>query len=334
MAVSSPGAAVDARAAVEPGRGRAIDAVGGRAGREPLGVAQRGEIHHVACRSRRRGRREEGAQNGRERGSAHERDGRARALGSDPVLPEIHLGPLDLQTFGLCFASAFLASGATMARRLKELGKPVDWAYEMLFAALVGGLVGSRVDYLIQNWDKVSDDLLGNIFSGSGLVFFGGLAGGAIGVILWALWRGALTWQLADAAAVPVAIGYTVGRVGCQLSGDGDYGVSSNLPWAMSYPDGTVPTTDEVHPTPIYETLAMGIATLVLWRLRDRFAPGVLIGIYLVIVGVERFLVELIRRNDSVVAGITLPQLVSLGVIALGTAIILMRRNALRPATA
>ena len=102
----------------------------------------------------------------------------------------------------------------------------------------------------------------------------------------------------------------------------------------MSYPDGTVPTTDEVHPTPIYETLAMGIATLVLWRLRDRFAPGVLIGIYLVIVGVERFLVELIRRNDSVVAGITLPQLVSLGVIALGAAIILMRRNALRPAMA
>jgi phosphatidylglycerol---prolipoprotein diacylglyceryl transferase len=250
------------------------------------------------------------------------------------VLPEIHLGPLDLQTFGLCFASAFLASGATMARRLKELGKPVDWAYEMLFAALVGGLVGSRLDYLVQNWDKVSDDLLGNIFSGSGLVFFGGLAGGAIGVIIWALRRGALTWQLADAAAVPVAIGYTVGRVGCQLSGDGDYGISSNLPWAMSYPDGTVPTTDEVHPTPVYETLAMGIATLVLWRLRDRFAPGVLIGIYLVIVGVERFLVELIRRNDSVVAGITLPQLVSLGAIALGTAIILMRRNALQPATA
>ncbi len=250
------------------------------------------------------------------------------------MLPEIHLGPLDLQTFGLCFASAFLASGATMARRLKELGKPVDWAYEMLFAALIGGLVGSRLDYLVQNWDKVSDDLLGNIFSGSGLVFFGGLAGGAIGVIIWALRRGALTWQLADAAAVPVAIGYTVGRVGCQLSGDGDYGISSNLPWAMSYPDGTVPTTDEVHPTPIYETLAMGIATLVLWRLRDRFAPGVLIGIYLVIVGVERFLIELIRRNDSVVAGITLPQLVSLGAIALGTAIILMRRNALQPATA
>ena len=203
-------------------------------------------------------------------------------------------------------------------RRLKELGQPVDWVYEMVFAALIGGLVGSRIDFLIQNWDTVSDDLLSNIFSGSGLVFFGGLLGGAVGVIIWALWRGVLSWELADLAAVPIAIGYVVGRVGCQLSGDGDYGTSSDLPWAMDYPDGTVPTTDEVHPTPIYETFVMGFAALVLWHLRDRFAPGVLFGLYLMIVGVERFLVEIIRRNDSVVAGLTLPQLVSLGVAALG----------------
>ena len=86
------------------------------------------------------------------------------------MYPELDLGPLTLQTFGICFALGFLAAGALLARRLTELGKPVDWAYEIIFAGLVGGLVGSRVDYLIQNWDKVSDDLLGNIFSGSGLV--------------------------------------------------------------------------------------------------------------------------------------------------------------------
>ena len=102
------------------------------------------------------------------------------------MLPEIHIGPLDLQTFGLALALAFFASGITMSRRLRELGKPADWVYEMVFAALVGGLIGSRLDYLIQNWSDVSDDLLGNIFSGSGLVFFGGLIGGAIGVLLWA----------------------------------------------------------------------------------------------------------------------------------------------------
>jgi phosphatidylglycerol---prolipoprotein diacylglyceryl transferase len=248
--------------------------------------------------------------------------------------PEISLGPLDLQTFGICFAFAFLASGAIFGRRLRELGKPADWTYEAVFAALIGGVVGSRVDYLIQNWDEVSDDVFGNIFSGSGLVFFGGLIGGAIGVLLWAWWRGWLGWQLLDTAAAPIAIGYTVGRIGCQLSGDGDYGVESDLPWAMAYPEGTVPTDETVHPTPVYDTLTMGLATLVLWHLRDRFAPGVLFGLYLIIAGVQRFLIELIRRNDSVVGGLTLAQLFSLALLALGSALLLARRGAPRPATA
>src|ERR671914_1158534 len=224
--------------------------------------------------------------------------------------PEIDIGPLELKTFGICFALGFLASGLIIGRRLRELGRPVDWAYEMVFAALVGGLVGSRVDYLLQNWDDVSGDLVGNIFSGTGLVWFGGLVGGALGVILWARWRGWRGWQMFDVAAVPLAVGYAVGRVGCQLSGDGDYGTESDLPWAMAYPDGTVATMDEVHPTPVYESLAMGLIALVLWRLRDRFRAGTLFALYLVLSGIERLLVEFIRRNDEVVAGLTLPQLI------------------------
>ena len=250
------------------------------------------------------------------------------------MLPEISIGPLDLQTFGICLAFAFLASGLTMSRRLRELGKPADWVYEMVFAALIGGLIGARIDYLLQHWSDVSDDLLGNIFSGSGLVFFGGLLGGAIGVLLWAWWRGWLGWQLCDACSVPLIVGYAVGRIGCQLSGDGDYGTASDLPWAMAYPDGTVPTTEEVHPTPVYETLTMGLGALVLWHLRDRFPDGVVFGLYLMLAGGERFLVEIIRRNDSVVAGLTQPQLVSLGLLAFGAAIVIARRNAPRPALA
>jgi phosphatidylglycerol---prolipoprotein diacylglyceryl transferase len=250
------------------------------------------------------------------------------------VQPEIHIGPLELKTFGICFAGAFLASGLILSRRFRELGRPADWTYEMVFAALIGGLVGSRVDYLLQNWDEVSDDLLGNVFSGSGLVWFGGLVGGALGVVLWARWRRFLGWQLFDAAAVPLAVGYALGRVGCQLSGDGDYGTESDLPWAMAYPEGTVPTTDEVHPTPVYETLAMGLAGAVLWRLRDRLAPGMLFGLYLMIAGVERFLVELIRRNDDVVAGLTFAQLIALAMLALGAAIVVVRRDVAHPATA
>jgi phosphatidylglycerol:prolipoprotein diacylglycerol transferase len=153
-------------------------------------------------------------------------------------------------------------------------------------------------------------------------------------VILWARWRGWLTAQMLDATSIALALGYAIGRIGCQLSGDGDYGTASDLPWAMAYPEGTVPTTEEVHPTPVYETVAMGTVAFVLWHLRDRFAPGVVFGLYLVLAGTERLLVEIIRRNDSVVAGLTLAQLVSLAMMALGAAVLWSRRNVPRTATA
>jgi phosphatidylglycerol:prolipoprotein diacylglycerol transferase len=245
------------------------------------------------------------------------------------VQPELQIGPLELKTFGLCFAAGFIAAAAVLARHFKEIGRPPDWAYEMIFAGLVGGVVGSRLDYVLQNWSEVSDDLLGNVFSGSGLVWFGGLMGGAIGVCLWAWRRGFLSLQLLDIAAVPLALGYAIGRVGCQLSGDGDYGTASDLPWAMAYPEGTIPTTDEVHPTPIYESLALGLIALALWRLRGRLAPGTVFALYLVATGLERLLVEFIRRNDDIALGLTLAQLVSVALVALGTAWIVQKRGSL-----
>ncbi|MGZ5341395.1 MAG: prolipoprotein diacylglyceryl transferase, partial [Solirubrobacterales bacterium] len=151
------------------------------------------------------------------------------------MYPEIHLGPVTLQTFGLCFALAFLAAGALVGRRLIELHKPVDWAYEIGFSALLGGLVGSRLDFVIENYDDVKDDLLGNIFSGSGLVWYGGAIGGTIGVLLWAWYRGYLRLELLDLSAPALALGYAIGRCGCQLSGDGDYGRAWDGPWAMAY---------------------------------------------------------------------------------------------------
>jgi phosphatidylglycerol:prolipoprotein diacylglycerol transferase len=237
------------------------------------------------------------------------------------VLPHVHLGPLTIQTFGICFAVGFLAAAGVIGRRLRELRLPADWTWEMTFAVLVGGLVGSRLDYLIENWGKVHNHLLKNAFSGSGLVWYGGVIGGAIGAVLWAHRRNFLGWGLADLASVPLALGYAIGRCGCQLSGDGDYGIHSTLPWAMSYPKGTVPTTVKVHPTPVYETLTVGVIALVLWRLRDRLTGGRLFALYLVTTCVERFLVEFIRRNKDVAIGLTVPQLLSLAGIAGGVAL-------------
>ena len=248
------------------------------------------------------------------------------------MYPDLHIGPVTIHTFGLMFALAFLAAGTVVGRRLTEIGKPVDWAYEIIFAGLIGGVVGSRLYYVVQNNAYDSSQ----IFSGSGLVWYGGALGGAIAVLLWAWYRGFLSLVLLDVAAPALALGYAIGRCGCQLSGDGDYGKAWDGPWAMSYPDGTVPTEQTVHPTPVYETLAMGLGALILWRLRDRFRAGILFALYLVYAGAERFLVEFVRRNDDALAGLTQPQLESVAMVAAGAVWIAVaaHRGGLRPGTA
>jgi phosphatidylglycerol:prolipoprotein diacylglycerol transferase len=233
--------------------------------------------------------------------------------------PEIVVLGLSLKTFGLCFGIAFIVSGAIVTRRLKELGQPPDWAYEMVFAALVGGLVGARGYWLLTHPGEVSGDVLGTVFGGSGLIWYGGALGGAAGVLLWARRRGMFNLQLLDLCSPALAMGYAVGRIGCQVSGDGDYGKATDVPWGMAYPDGIVPTNDVVHPTPIYETLSMGLVAWALWCARDVLRPGVLFACYLVLAGSERFLVEFLRRNEPVLAGLTEAQLASLVMMVAGT---------------
>ncbi len=245
--------------------------------------------------------------------------------------PEVIVFGISIKTFGVTFALGFLACGAVIARRLRELGKPVDWAYEIVFAALLGGLIGARGYFVIQNYNEVKHDLLGHIFSGSGLVWYGGAIGGAIGVVAWMSWREQLNFLTVDMCATVLALGYGIGRIGCQVSGDGDYGIRSSLPWAMGYPHGTVPTPPgvTVQPTPIYETVAMCLLAYALWQLRDRVRPGVILGLYFVFSGLERLLVEFIRRNKEIFAGLTAPQLESVVFMAIGVVMLwVMARGA------
>jgi len=236
------------------------------------------------------------------------------------VQPELHIFGLTLQTFGLMLGVAFIVCGWLTARYLEEIGKPKDWAYEFIFAAIIGGLVGSRLWWMAENWDQVSGDLLGSAFSGAGLVFHGGAIGGAIAVLAWSWHKGFMEGRTFDMGAAPLAAGYAIGRIGCQLAGDGDYGIPWDGPWAMAYPNGTVPTDVPVHPTPVYETIVMGIVTVVLWRLRHKLRPGNLFALWAVLAGLERFLIEFIRRNEEVVAGLTQPQLISLAMMIAGGA--------------
>ncbi|HEX4364370.1 MAG TPA: prolipoprotein diacylglyceryl transferase family protein [Solirubrobacteraceae bacterium] len=233
--------------------------------------------------------------------------------------PSIDLFGLSLKTFGMCFGLAFVVSGAVVARRLKELGRPQDWAYEMVFAALVGGLVGARGYWVLGHLGDVRGNVLHGVFGGAGLVWYGGALGGAAGVLLWARRRGMFNQELLGICSPALAAGYAIGRIGCQVSGDGDYGSPTSLPWGMAYPHGVVPTTEVVHPTPIYETLSMALIAWLLWNARDVLRPGVVFAWYLLLAGTERFLVEFIRRNVAVFAGLTEAQLLSLVMMVAGT---------------
>lgn len=243
------------------------------------------------------------------------------------MIPSIELGPLTIQTFGLSVAIAFLCSGAVLMRRFRELGWEPDWAYEATGAALVGGIVGARLWWAFTDLSALGDDPAGRLFGGSGLTWYGGAIGGTLAVWGWTLWRRLPAWHMAAAAVPALALGYALGRVGCQISGDGDYGVASDVPWAMAYPDGVVPTTQEVHPTPIYETVWMGLVALMLWQLRDRVPPRTLVAAYLVAAGLERFVVEFWRRNPTVDGTITVAQITALISVALGAALIALTRG-------
>jgi phosphatidylglycerol---prolipoprotein diacylglyceryl transferase len=229
------------------------------------------------------------------------------------VIPDLFsIGPFTLHSFGFMVALGLILSAYFLSRDLAHRGRDPALAWEIAIGAGVGGFLGARLDYMIQNGSS-------DFFSGSGLVWYGGVIGGALGVWAVSAWRKIPLGITANSVAPVLALGYAIGRIGCQLSGDGDYGSASSLPWAMSYPDGEVPTTELVHPTPIYETTAMLIAFYVLWRLRDRFDNRwQLFGLWMVLAGVERFLIEFIRRNDTVAIGLTTAQLISVGLVVVG----------------
>jgi phosphatidylglycerol:prolipoprotein diacylglycerol transferase len=243
-----------------------------------------------------------------------------------PVI--VKIGPLPIYSFGLMVVIAFLLAAWVTTKELRRKGlKPDNFdTYPML--SLLGGLLGAKVYYLIANFERVLADPIGTIFSGSGLTWYGGAVGGALAVLGYAKRKGQRLWAMCDAFAPGLALAYAVGRIGCHLSGDGDYGPPTDLPWGYSYEKGMVPSEPGVlcHPTPIYEMLAMGLAFLILWKLRARFhGDGQLFGLYLVLAGVERFLAEFVRRNDPGALGLTVAQWTSIGAVALGVAIFAAR---------
>ena len=244
-----------------------------------------------------------------------------------PTLFEIPLPfgwqSLPVHSFGFSMVLCFLAAWRRLYISLEQAGEDPELAERMVTWAAIGGILGARVGYLISYPGEVISDPLGTIFGGAGFVFYGGFIGGALAVYILLRRIGHNFWRFSDIVAPCLAVGYAVGRVGCQLSGDGDYGMASDLPWAMSYALGVVPTPEGmlVHPAPVYESLmALLIAfVLVSDSVREKLAGnGQLFGLYLLLAAVARFLVEVVRIEPRVMGPLTQAQLVALALASVG----------------
>ncbi|MBA66159.1 MAG: hypothetical protein CMG55_10200 [Candidatus Marinimicrobia bacterium] len=252
---------------------------------------------------------------------------------------EFHLA---IYSFGLMLVLAFYACYFFLNYDLKQLGYDEKLSSDIIFWAAVGGVLGAKIYYLLENLDKVinSYDPLSMIFSGAGLVFLGGLAGAVI-FVSFILKKNQVPWlKFANIIAPLIFLGYAIGRIGCFLVGD-DYGIPSSLPWAMSFPEGIPPTTMNtfinyypwidvskytteiltVHPTQIYEAIVCFLFFVVLWYYRhSSVLKHKLFFIYLVMAGLERFLIEFLRTNEKYFLEIfSGAQLISIILIIIGT---------------
>jgi len=234
-----------------------------------------------------------------------------------PIL--FHIGELAIPSFWAMAFLGFFVGLLVVRRGVVERGYDIRVAYDLVLWAYIGGWVGARLFVIPSGWNYFVDDPIGFLFSSSGWVWYGGVVGGSVAVLLWA-WSAQIPLAVAaDIMAPALAIGLAVGRMGCQLAGDGDYGVPTELPWGMSYPNGVVPTTERVHPTPLYEIAAYLAIFVVLWRQRGRgLPPGHLIGQYLVYSGAARFAIEFLRRNPAWLGGLTTAQWFAIASMAFG----------------
>ncbi len=247
------------------------------------------------------------------------------------MIPFLHLGPLRLGTYGLMvwagLVCGYLALQADMRRR-RLPGDPLNL---ILFIALAG-LAGSKLYHLLERPAQFFAHPLQMFFSSSGFAWFGALIGGLLVIALFSAYHKIPLLTLLDACSPAATIGYGVGRIGCLLSGDGDYGIPTSLPWCMRFPNGLVPTDQCVHPTPIYEFLVAVV--IFLWLLRQARrsaagvrAPGWVLGQYFVLTGLARFVVEFIRINPKAWLGLTNAQIASACSIILGIVLLVLTRK-------
>ena len=250
------------------------------------------------------------------------------------------IGPFPIYSYGLMLATGFITASYLLTSEFKRRGIDPNAANTVTLIALIGGVSGSKILYLIEHWAQFVGDPAGMAFSPGGLTFYGGLILASVSIYVYGRAKKIAFLTIADSTAPGLILAYGIGRIGCHLSGDGDYGYPTSLPWGTNYSNGTyppsiafrdfpeitklyphgiVPDNTPCHPTPIYEFILCAAAFWYLWRIRKQTGPaGRLFMLYLVLAGIERFSVEFLRINPRIAYGLSEAQLISIVLIAVG----------------
>jgi phosphatidylglycerol:prolipoprotein diacylglycerol transferase len=258
------------------------------------------------------------------------------------------IGSFEVTGFGILMMLGFVVGGWLVSLELRRQKWNEEYGADMIVAAVVGGIVGAKLWYVALTGDP------GALFSRGGLVWYGGFLGGVLAVA-WNGWRRKVPVRItAHLAAPAMAAAYAVGRVGCFVVGD-DYGVPTDLPWGVKFPQGLPPTTAgnlsamfkvpiaegvdpttvlAVHPTQLYTVAVMLVVFMLLWRWRLSDRPqGWLFGAFLVSMGIERFLVEMLRaKDDRLLGAFTLAQATSIPIAIVGFMVMARLARAPNPA--
>jgi phosphatidylglycerol:prolipoprotein diacylglycerol transferase len=252
------------------------------------------------------------------------------------MYPFIHIGRFSIGTFGILLWLAAVSACWVLHCNFRRYRITVDGqgadAIGIVAFVTIAGVIGAKLWHVLEQPAELMAHPVAVLFDRAGFAWFGGLVGGILALAWQARAAGLRPLSMLDLCTPAAAVGYGVGRLGCLTSGDGDYGIHTNLPWGVTFPNGLVPTTDHVHPTPVYEFLVAMLIGALLW---SQSAPrngwlerrGLLTGEYLVLSGAARFLVEFIRINPRIYLGMSNAQVASLATMLVGAVLIVRARR-------
>lgn len=235
-----------------------------------------------------------------------------------------------MYSFGAMVALAFLAATWWGMHRAKQLGENPDTLLELGCWMVFSGLVGARLFYVIFFPAAFFADPIGVLFNQGGLVWYGGMIAVTLTMIWFAQAKKISLWRLMDIMAPPAALGLAIGRIGCLLAGC-CYGGLSTLPWTIQYPVGHETHPHFVHPSPLYETIALLIVTALLgWMDRHKKFEGLTGWSFFVLYGIVRFVLEYYRGDRLVwidMLNLSASQVISLAGVLLGSVMIWQRHQ-------